>query len=1128
MSFTFRVSSCLLALSLTFISPLSPHSQSASSEPAAQQSADEAALRALAEAFFRTWAAKDLEAFLRLWSVKSPEIDARRKETQGLFAVSEQIELRSLTIRAVKMDGGQVRVHVEADVRVIEAKTGKEKAGYGKMLRTLECVNEAGHWKVRRDASTFDEIAAALAAAGSEQQRTALLAEERELLSAGLVRALLNQGNRFYEQGDFTRALVMYRQAQSMAEQLGDQPGTARAQNSIGNVHTAQGDYAQALEYFRKSLALSETLGDRIAIANTLRNLGNIQYFQGDYAQALVFFLRGLEISEKLEDRAGIARSLGSLGVVYNVQGDHAQALDYYRKCLKQFEAMDDKLGIAKTLGNIAVVQYNQGDFAQALESNRQSLTLFEQKGDKAGSARTLNNIGNDYVAQGNYAQALEYYQQSMRLKEAVGDKTGAANTLANIGNIHTKQGNYAQALEYFRKSLAMKEVLGDRSGIALALNYIGVVHDLQGNYAQALACFQRSLAMSEALEEKPIIASTLNSIGIVHQRQGNYAQALERFQKSLAMNEALGDKDGIASTLFNLGSIHYGQSNYAQALEFAERAATIARSNGASETLWQSLTIAGRAYQQLHKPVEARQALAEAVTTIETLRVQVAGGEDEQQRSFASRVSPYHALADLLIAQGKPAEALIFAERAKSRVLLDVLQTGRVNVNKALTGEEQEQERSLRAELISINTQLTRASQKDKPDQARLDELKSFREKARLNYEAFQTSLYAAHPELRVQRGEAPLIRAEELTTLLPDAGSVLLEYVVTDELTYLFAITKAGGLQAYTLPIKRDELTIQTESFRKQLAGRDLGFRASARGLYQLLLKPAQEQLRGKTNLVVVPDDKLWELPFQALLAGDGIFVIERSAVSYAPSLTVLREMKAKRGKHQPGRRAEPAGYDLLALGNPAIGKETIERAALALRDEKLTPLPEAEREVKALRQLYGISRSKVYIGAEAREDRVKSEAGQAGILHFATHGTMNNASPMYSHLVLAQGDTNEDGLLEAWELMQLDLKADLAVLSACETARGRFGAGEGVIGLSWALFVAGVPSTVVSQWKVESAGTRELMLGFHRQLRAPSKARATKAEALRQTALKVMKNPASSHPFYWAGFVLVGDDR
>jgi CHAT domain-containing protein len=384
-------------------------------------------------------------------------------------------------------------------------------------------------------------------------------------------------------------------------------------------------------------------------------------------------------------------------------------------------------------------------------------------------------------------------------------------------------------------------------------------------------------------------------------------------------------------------------------------------------------------------------------------------------------------------------------------------------------------------------------------------------------------------HPELKVHRGEASIIKAEELRDLLPDTSTVLLEYVVADDQTYLFAITKAIGqakaqVQVFTIPIKRAELEKQTESFRAQLAGRDLAFRDSARKLYDLLLKPAQGALRGKSSLVIAPDDKLWELPFQALLTQDGRYVIERSAVSYAPSLTVLREMKAQRNR----RQAEPAGYSLLALGNPAIGKETIERSALTMRDEKLDPLPEAEKEVTALGQLYGNARSKVYIGSEAREDRLKAEAIQARVLHFATHGILNDASPMYSYLALAQGDKNEDGLLEAWELMQMDLKADLAVLSACETARGRYGAGEGVIGLTWALFIAGVPSTVVSQWKVESNSTRELMLDFHRSLREMSRNPASKAEALRQAALKVMKNPETSHPFYWAGFVLVGADR
>jgi CHAT domain-containing protein len=131
------------------------------------------------------------------------------------------------------------------------------------------------------------------------------------------------------------------------------------------------------------------------------------------------------------------------------------------------------------------------------------------------------------------------------------------------------------------------------------------------------------------------------------------------------------------------------------------------------------------------------------------------------------------------------------------------------------------------------------------------------------------------------------------------------------------------------------------------------------------------------------------------------------------------------------------------------------------------------------------------------------------------------------MYSYLIMSPGVAGEDGLLEAWEIMQLDLKADLVVLSARETARGKVGAGEGMIGLTWALFVAGSPATLVSQWKVDSAATKQLMLDFHRNLRG-SKTRATKAEALRQAALKMLRTSEYHHPFNWASFVIVGDNR
>jgi CHAT domain-containing protein len=268
------------------------------------------------------------------------------------------------------------------------------------------------------------------------------------------------------------------------------------------------------------------------------------------------------------------------------------------------------------------------------------------------------------------------------------------------------------------------------------------------------------------------------------------------------------------------------------------------------------------------------------------------------------------------------------------------------------------------------------------------------------------------------------------------------------------------------------------------------------------------------------------------------------------------------------------EAAAETLLAFGNPALGRQSGKLIKSAWPADELVPLPEAERQVRELGQLYGLKQSKVYTGADAdaREDRVKADAGKYRIVHLATHAVLNDTNPMYSQIVLSQINrgAGDDGLLEAWEIMKLDLKAELVVLSACETGRGRVGAGEGVIGLSWALFVAGAPATVVSQWKVASAGTTELMIEFYRNLRAGdatssrqqtadsrqqtadrkqqtadskqqnsnSATRAaagarppsviTKSEALRRAALKLLRSEKYRDPFYWAGFVVVGDAR
>ena len=983
--------------------------------------------------------------------------------------------------------------------------------------------------------SEVKELAAALVSAASEEEQDLLLERRKEMINRSLLDALMALASPKVQKGEFPEAVRISQLAVRIGEKIPDRVALANALLELGLIYSRQNRLLEALDCFNKSLTIYEETSDKKGIARLSLEIGTVLRLQGRFDEALVYLNKSLAISEQSGDRRATARTLRSIGVVHRFRGNLELALEFYQKSRAIAEEFSDREALEIVLNSIGNVYQAQGSYERALECYQKAQALCEERHDTAGVSKYLYNIGAVYNFQGRYREALENFQKSIKINESQGlaaNKNELASNFHSLGLLYLRQGHYDQALQYYHKSLQIREEIQDNFGTGQTMHNIGDVYKSQGLYEEALAWFQKGLALDQKMGVQEGVAACLSHIGDIYRMQGRYYVALEKLRESLQLREKTGNRLGVCGTLKHLLMLYQERGSYLEMLEVGQRIAGIAGEINAPEELWNAQDGIGRALRALGKPEEARRSFLAAIGTIESLRHEVAGGGQQQQSFLENRISPFLSMIELLVSQKEHTEALMFAERSKARVLVDALQSGRARLRDSLSQQERQAEEEQRRRSVLLNSQLTRELRRDKPDASRVAELKANIQKVRLEYEALETNLYVAHPELKVQRGESPIIKADELGALLPDAASALLEYVVTEHETYLYAITKGAvkgkaEIRVYTLPITREDLEKQTEVFRRQLAGRDLGFRASAVKLYERLLKPAAAQLRGKTNLVIAPDATLWNLPFQALMTSAKRFLIEEAAIAYAPSLTALREMMNRRKNES----ANPVPTTLLALGNPLLGTETINRASLTLRDGKLDPLPEAEQEVNALRRLYGVSRSKVYIGAEAREDRVKSEAGQAKILHFAAHGMLNNASPMYSHLALAPGGVNEDGLLEAWELTQLDLKADLAVLSACETARGRIGAGEGMIGLSWAMFIAGVPSIVVSQWKVESAGTRDLMVNFHRALIAqppPAKAKATKTEALRQAALKLMKRPETSHPFYWAGFVLVGDGR
>ncbi len=834
---------------------------------------------------------------------------------------------------------------------------------------------------------------------------------------------------------------------------------------------------------------------------------------RGDLAGSARLFESAYQTAVDIGDRDVALHAIMQLGVNAGRRGDYDVAEARFRDGLERARQDHDAVVESQALNDIAIVRRRQGDYDVALEYFARSLDL--QPNDIPNRGRTLNNMGLLLMQQGKYSEALQAFNQSLTLKTQI-RADDVYTTLESIGLLHQQQGHLDLALDYFARALTLAEAQGTPAQLPSVLDDIGQVHLRRGDHARALEYFRRALTLATTIGDKSFIGTANFDIGLALSGQGNHAAALQALERSLAVRESVGDRASIAETLLEAARIDLRQGRLARAGERSARAVALARERAPLQ-LWRALTVAGQIAQAMGNTEAARAALSDALEAVEAQRDNVVGGEEERERFFESRLDPYRALIDMDVAAGRPADAFGVAERARSRVLLDALRYGHADATKWTTVTERERERAIDREIALASARLE-AAKTNGAAQARVDTLTAQLASARRAIDAFRADLYAAHPELRVHRGDVPGIKLTEVSALLPRPDAAAIEFAVTDDRTYLFVLRRKGttaGVTVYTVPITRDALTRRVDAFRRQIATRDLGFRAEAAALYALLLQPAAASIADCTSLVLLPDGPLWGLPFHALEASPGHYLIERAAVSYAPSLSVLREMQRLGASRAaaPGRRAVRAG------GRAGSGAK-----------KGLPLLVEAEQQARDVGAIYGPAASTVRTGANARADRFLDDAARYRIVHIAAHGVLDDVNPMQSHLVLTPPDAAAgDGDVEAAELMNLSLQPDLMVLSGCDTARGRIGDGEGLIGLSWALFVAGAPSLVVSQWSVTSDSTSALMREFHERLRVSlttSGRVQDRAAALRGAALALLATPRYRHPFYWAAFVVMGD--
>jgi len=854
------------------------------------------------------------------------------------------------------------------------------------------------------------------------------------------------------------------------------------------------------LEQAKAAIAQADQRQITSGVAQALRERGNA-VAPKQPGEAVVFALKALAVADRLNDPLLTAKLLLSEGLAHRAAGDNEAALAAYDQSASIYEvSKTSPIDLAQIFGARAIVRMRLGDLDGAVEDGDKALTGYQQMGDQVGMARTLNNLGNAELALAHFREAREDFEQGLKLARAQKQRQGEAYLLTNIGNTYLQQDNYALATDYCLQAVKIKEELGNQDDLVTTLVSLARIYKHGGKDAEAMQTMQRAWSLAQESNRPRMMALVLSLWGEFEEDDKHYDVALTKLNQGIAYTRQTADRLDESEMLEQIAEVELLMQHYDDAIRDAKNVAELAGQMGVDLDAANAATTLAKAELGLGHQEEARSAFESSIAIIERMRDNVAGGDQARSDFFALRTDVYKSLAAMDASEGRWNDSLLLSEREKGRALLDMLTQGKASVSTELSKEERAEEKALRARLSARELDRSSAVLVPSPDEAHLATLDAQLAAARNAIAHFRERMYAAHPDLSRQRGDAPLIASVAQTEpLLPSASAALLEYEVTAAATYLFVVTRGPDgpvLHGYTLPIAAPELHTRVLRFQTALTQHDPGFAPLGRELYRILLAPAHTDLLGKTSLIVIPSGDLWHLPFQALQGSSRRYLIDDATLSYAPSLSILLTSVG-----QP--RSAPPSHKLLAIGDPA------------------GDLPEAADEVKALARLYG-SGVRSYIGSSASKENFEANVSSYDIVHLATHGVFDDRNPMYSHILLASSGKQSQMIeLDAAEIAEMKIPARLVVLSACQTAEGKYQAGEGLIGLSWSFLAAGSQSAVASQWRVASSSTTGLMIAFHRGLQQ----HMSPAAALRHAELTIEQDPRYRHPFYWAGFVLLG---
>ncbi len=765
----------------------------------------------------------------------------------------------------------------------------------------------------------------------------------------------------------------------------------------------------------------------------------------------------------------------------------YTDARRYLNEALNLAEKNNSVKEIFEAQINLARLDLNQGFFEDAKER----LEQLESTDDPRELSQVLLEQANLSWYQGDYQKAFMASQEAKAIAENV-DSEGLRIAIGNVeGLISWSLNDIPTALRELKQALEYAVDAKLPGEIASTNNNIGLVYRTTDAYEEALNWFRRALQSDISSSNRWGESYSSRNLGITYQLMGEYGTALDYLNEALSLSQEIGDPVNETKALLALGDTYYEIEDFQQAKSFYTNALNKSEELLLREVTWRAMHGLARLSSVENETAQSIQQYKETVKFIDSMRASIRV-EEFQNGFLVDKQQVYDELIALQISEGTHLDAFRTSESARGRNFIDLLGNRSFLPARPVDQDLIERERKLRSELEKAQRALIEARQSN---QSNIQDL----ENSVNNLE----SVYTNH--LILMRENAPQLSSfvsvqpatiEEIRSLL-DNETALVVYHLLESGPVSWVLTR-DQITFHDLRLTtRDEVADSVSRLRIGIQNIE-NVDPVITELSDVLWRPLEARLSNIRNVGIVPHQALHTLPFATIRNADERYLIDRFALFYSPSASLLRyTIKA------PEERS--ALQRVLAIGNPYIGSEAYN-------------LPFAEKEAERLQ--FSFDEITILKQEEATESWFISNADQYGVIHIAGHGEYLKDLPMSSFLYLAADEQN-DGKLTASEIFQLEIKADLVALSACQSGLGEISAGDEIIGLNRAFVYAGTSQLISTLWRVDDVATALLFKYFYR-----SPDDMQRAEAVRQAQLTLKARPQYSHPVYWAGITLTGD--